>query len=158
MSPYGQNLTGSRSTQVWVFPTENTGKFKLAQLSESQSLECPGHLERRVLACKVCWSFVQRENDHNAENHNWPSAFPDVELSVSINFPRFVSSPAWLSVLPGTHMEKAPVVTDFPCEMALLVSHPAYILRGSQLWRDKAEARCWLLWKTLTTPNTRIKK
>lgn len=166
MSPYGPNLTGIiRLTQVWIFPTENTRKLnpvvwalKPILVLESQFLECPGHLQTRVLACKVCWSFAQEENDHNAKNHNWPSAFPDVEPSVSINFPRCVSSLGLAScVARNTHGEGAEVVIDLSWERALCECHPAYIFCESQLWRDKTKPWCWLLWKIITTPSTRMR-
>lgn len=135
-----QNLTRSRSTQVWIFPAENTGKFHLVAwtckpipFSESWSLEGPGRLERRTLNCEVCWSFAE-ENDHNAKNHNWPSAFPDVEPSVSINFPRLASSPGLaLSAARNTQAEGAKVGLSCPVS----TQHISYVEASST---DKSRA------------------
>lgn len=152
MSPYGQDLTGSRSTQVGIFSTKNTGKLtlwfeRLNSFSfQSQSLECPGCLEWRALACEVCWCFVQEENDHNAKNHSWPSAFPDAEPSVSINFFRFVLSLGLAGTADqNTHGEGAKTVTDTLCERFSLcpTQHISYVEVSSEETKQSHHVGCF---------------
>lgn len=66
-------------------------------------------------------------------SHNWPSAFPDVEPSVSIHFPRCVLSLGLArSAAQNTHGEGAEVVMGLPCERAFLAPRPAHSWCGSQ--------------------------
>ena len=143
---YGHTVTLGRPAQIWSFPSDS-----LKNLTFRLNISLLSVLGKRVLKIhqasvksSVClqgvWNSFWRRNWPQGWGCSCPSAFPDVEPSVSVNFSRFTPSAGLAGLIAlntqGDGAEAAAIVRVKRLGLGL-PQNLALMLR-SQLPRGKA--------------------